>query len=95
MIIKPTIKWGIWSALVCLAAYAVVFALETIFPGRQPIWFIFRVMDYPSRLFWNASGLLQDDAPRWTTWCDVSGFLFSVIIGFGIGALIYRIFVSR
>jgi hypothetical protein len=68
-----------------------VFALETIFPGRQPIWFVFRMMDYPMRLLWNATNLLQDDALRWNTWFDVSGFLFTIIFGFGIGALTYRI----
>ena len=96
MAIKPTIKWGIWGALVCLPAYAVVITLVTIFPGRQPIWSVYRVMDYPMILLWDASGLLVHDAPRWNFWGDVSTLLFSVIVGFGIGALIYRIrIISR
>jgi hypothetical protein len=95
MTIKPTIKWGVWGTLVCLAAYALVFALEAIFHGHQPIWLVFRVMNYPMILLWDASGLLQDDALKWNTWFNVSLFLFPLIVGFGIGALKYRIFVSR
>ena len=91
MAIKPTIKWGILGALVCLAVYAVVLTLVNIFPGRQPIWSVYRVMDYPMILLWEASGLLVHDAPRWNFWGDVSTLLFSVIVGFGLGALIYRI----
>ena len=91
MIIKPTIKWGIWWAIVCLAAYALVLTLETIFSGSKPIWSVYRFMNYPMILLWDASGLLTHDAPRWNTWFDVSTFLFSIIVGFGIGTLTYRI----
>jgi hypothetical protein len=68
-----------------------VLTLVNIFPGRQPIWSVYRVMDYPMILLWEASGLLVHDAPRWNFWGDVSTLLFSVIVGFGLGALIYRI----
>ena len=92
MIFRPAIKWGIWAALVCLAAYALVFALEGIFSGSKPIWLAYRVMNYPMILLWEASGLLRDDALSWNTWVHVSMFLFSVIVGFGIGALTRRFF---
>lgn len=95
MTMKPTIKWGIGGALVWLAVYALVVALEYFFPHNSLIWSVYRVMDYPLILFWDWSGLLVHDAPRWNTWCDVSTFLFSVTVGFGIGALTRRIFVSR
>jgi|GEM_PF-3985879 len=91
MTIKPTIKWGMWGALVWLATNAVVMSLVTLFPGRQPIWSVYRVMDYPMILLWDASDLLVHDAPRWNFWGDVSTLVFSVIVGFSIGALIYRI----
>jgi hypothetical protein len=95
MIIKPTVRWGIWGASLCLATYGLVFALETFFTDSKPIWLIYRVIDYPMRLVWSASGLLQDDALRWSTLSDVSSFLFSAIFGFGIGALIRRLFVRN
>jgi len=95
MIIKPLIKWGVWGAFICLAAYALVFALETRFCGREPIWSVYRFMNYPMILLWDASGLLRDDAMRWKAWVEASTLLFSVIVGFGIGALTSRIFVSR
>ena len=91
MIIKPTIKWGIWCAIVCLAAYALVLTLEIIFAGSEPIWLVYRFMNYPMILLWDASGLLTHDAPRWNAWFDVSALIFSIFIGFGVGALTYRI----
>jgi len=95
MIIKPTVRWGIWGASLCLAVYGLVFALETLFTDNNTIWMIYRVIDYPMRVAWSASGLLQDDALRWSTWSDVSSFLFSAIFGFGIGALTRRILVRN
>jgi hypothetical protein len=94
MTIKPTITWGIRGALVFLAAYTLVFALETFFPARQPIWSVYRAMNYPMILLWDASGLLQDNALRWNTWVQVSMLLFSVIVGFGSGALAKRLSLS-
>jgi uncharacterized membrane protein YedE/YeeE len=75
-----------------LAAHTLVFALETNFSGSKPVWLVYRVMNYPMILLWDASGLLRDNALNWKTWVDVSMLLFSAIIGFGMGALTCRIF---
>jgi hypothetical protein len=91
MTIKPTIKWGIWCASACLTAYAIVFALRATFPGSEQIWSVFRFISYPMIILWDISGLVTHDAPRWNTWFDASTFLFSAVVGFGVGALAYRI----
>jgi hypothetical protein len=95
MTIKPTIKWGIWGAMVCLAAYLLMVALERLFPDSNLIWSVYRAMICPLIIMWDWSGLLVHDAPRWNTWFVVTVFLFPVIVGFGIGALTRRMLVSR
>ena len=95
MAIRPTYKWGIVGALVGLAAYVIVVTLVHYFPYNNVIWSIYRVIDYPMIQLWDASGLLVHDAPRWNTWANLSTFLFSVLVGFGFGALTYRILFSR
>jgi len=77
--------------MLCLAAYALVLTLERFFSGSEPIWSVYRFMNYPMIILWDASGLLTHDAPKWNAWFDVSTLIFSMIIGFGIGALTYRI----
>jgi hypothetical protein len=87
---KPAIKWGVWSAIFCLAAYAIAFALRAIFPDSDLAHSIFHVMASPILFLWGGDPPMALAIPIF-----ISIFLFPVAVAFGVGVLIHRIFVSR
>ena len=95
MLTKPTIKWGVWSALGFLVVYAILFALRVVFPNSEPIHSVLVVTCTPVFLFWEAIGIHGEAAMAFGIPIIISTFLFPVIVGFGVGALVHRIFVVR
>jgi hypothetical protein len=87
---KATIKWGVWSAIICLGAYAIAFALRVIFPDSELAQSVFHVMAAPMLSLWSGDPPMALAIPIF-----ISIFLFPVAVAFGIGVLIHRIFVSR
>jgi hypothetical protein len=91
---KPTIKWGVWGAIICLATYAVGFVFRAAFPNSELAYSAWGVMIAPVLFLWKAIGV-SDGAMAMALPIFISIFLFPVAVGFGIGALVHRIFVSR
>jgi hypothetical protein len=89
MIRKPAIRWGVWSAIICLVAYETALALRLLFSGSELANSVFRVMAAPVVFLWG-------DAPEaMRIPMFISIFLLPSAVAFGVGVLMHRIFISR